>query len=169
MGDISPFQKSNNTTQASVTNYSATPTFDSPEARNMLSALSGQVLDAPTISGEASNVATAIRNQTAQELPVLLAQARSRGHGRSNDWTTQQMGAEVGRALADRDSELARIQLAALGTDATNLLASRDQGLNLLSLLRGETGTDVTDARGKTAETKDHINLWGALGGLFGG
>lgn len=157
-----------NTNQASTGTgaYDKSATFD-PRADSMISSLSNYTnqVNQPTVNPYAQQVVDAQNKLSADEFAKRLAGVKSSGYGGgiggdlvkqgmfTSDFTNRQ-GASNTQTLLDAFQK---------GQDNQNTVA--DKALNLISLLRGETGTNEQQAntdtvsRGVTKNQKTNVGV----------
>ncbi len=158
MGDIGATLglTKNRSSSSGKENTSITPTFGA-QGQALLNRLTGY---APfDVNSAVQGQIAAIQNSTANDLPGILASARSAGYNRPGNWGAGNVAGAAAQRLAQRDVALAEAQGTAAMQQAQNELANNQTLAGILSLLRGETSNRTYSEKSKGS---------GVSGGLSG-
>ncbi len=101
----------------------------------------------------------AIQNSTSNDLPGIIASARSAGYNRPGNWGQGNVADAVAQRLAQRDVALSEAQTTAAMQQAQNEITNNQTLAALLSLLRGEDTTGTYKERSK----QSGFNFTGAI------
>ena len=102
----------------------------------------------------------AIQANTRNQLPGIIAQARSGGYGKAANWGQGNIASAAANALGQRDVQLSGLSAQAAQQAAQNQLANNQGLASVLSLLRGENSVSTE----KSSQSQKGFSLGAALG-----